>query len=72
MKDKIINEILSLEKGTKFTLREIFSKVNIEPTIPMSLDIVKILGDNIEPAVKAKDGRMPVTGLPCDFPYIKK
>ena len=75
MKDEIINDILSLETGSKFSLGEYFQKYNISDNrlrFKLCFEIIESLENNIEPELKKKGETVPVVGLPENIIYIRK
>ena len=75
MKDKILNDILNLEIGTQFSIREYLKKYEIEDEktcVNLCFEVVKELGDNIEPKIKPKEDVVPIVGLPYNIIYVRK
>ena len=75
MKEKIINDILSLKQGEKFTVGEYLKKYNIDDkkeSFKLCFEIVKSLGENIKPQQGKYGGQMPIIGLPQNIVYIRQ
>ena len=75
MKDKIVNDILSLSSGEQFTISEYFKKYGISDKsvcFELCFSIIQKLENNIEPATKTDGRNIPVVGLPQSIRYIKK
>lgn len=57
MKDEIVNDILSLETGSKFSLGEYFQKYNISDDrlrFKLCFEIIESLENNIKSELKKK------------------